>query len=159
MLLIIAYGNTLRGDDGAGVILGENLEQQCRRRAMAAELLVCHQLSPELVLEMIRPGIAGVVFTDTRIATRDTGAEIAIESLTTRGDHHAGGHHLCPQTLLLLAEKLYGRRLPAWQITVPGITFDHGGLFSPITRQALDRASVRLQEFLDSLAGSAREQP
>ena len=158
MLLIIAYGNTLRGDDGAGIVLGEQLEQECCRRAIATELLVCHQLSPELVIEMIRPGIESVVFTDTRIAAPDgAGSAIDIESLLPRVDHHAGGHHLCPQTLLLLAEKLYGKCIPAWQITVPGIAFDHGEGFSPITRQALDRVPVLLRGFLDRLYGSDRE--
>ncbi|MCB2174009.1 hypothetical protein KQH41_01950 [bacterium] len=55
MMLIIALGDPLRGDDGAGIVLGELLEQICRLRQINVQRLVCQQLAAELVPQMMRP--------------------------------------------------------------------------------------------------------
>lgn len=67
MILIIAYGNTLCGDDGAGIILGGMLEAACLTRQIPVKLLSCHQLVPKLVVDMVGPDVSTVVFVDTRI--------------------------------------------------------------------------------------------
>lgn len=156
MLLIIAYGNTLRGDDGAGPELGELVERCCRRRSIEAQLLLCHQLTPELVMELIRPGIAQVLFCDARIVMPDddkTG--IAFKPIQAAGGGASIGHHLSPQTLLLLATGLYQCDIPAWQLTVPGSSFELGQTFSRSTRQALDEAEPLIDSFLARTATAA----
>lgn len=149
MIFIIAYGNSLRGDDGAGLVLGEMLEKICRERQIVAERMVCHQLTPELVVEMVRPEVSQVVFTDTRVAAPGGSGLVEGEPVEASNSAVASGHHLGPATLLLLAEKLYQRNVRAWQITVPGIAFDHGELLSRIARRALEQAPPLLESFLD----------
>ncbi len=152
MILIIAYGNSLRGDDGAGIILGELLEQLCRQRHVAAQRLVCQQLAPKLVPEMIRPEISRIIFTDTRVATADSsGLSVTAEALDMNNSGQVSGHHLSPETLLLLAAKLYQRNVRAWQVTVPGISFAHGQLLSSVTRRALENAPPLLESILDHI--------
>jgi hydrogenase maturation protease len=149
MLLIIAYGNTLRGDDGAGPALGELIERCCRQRSVEAQLLVCHQLTPELVAELIDPGIAQVLFCDARIPIPgDDNRGITFKPLEAAGGNTTLGHHLSPQTLLLLAKGLYQCEIPAWQVTVPGYTFEVGQSFSRSTHQALDEAEPLVESFL-----------
>lgn len=153
MLLIIAYGNTLRGDDAAGPVLGELIERCCRQRSIEAQLLVCHQLTPELVTELIYPGIAQVLFCDTRMANPgDHNLAIAFKPLEPSGGCTTIGHHLSPETLLLLAKGLYQCEIPAWQVTVPGYTFEVGQSFSRSTRQALDDAEPLVESFLTCTA-------
>lgn len=149
MLLIIAYGNTLRGDDGAGPALGELVERCCRRRSIEAQLLLCHQLTPELVMELIRPGITEVLFCDARIhISGDHTMGIAFKPIKAAGGGANIGHHLSPQTLLLMAKGLYQCEIPAWQLTVPGYAFEVGQSFSRSTRQALDEAEPLIGLFL-----------
>jgi hydrogenase maturation protease len=153
MLLIIAYGNTLRGDDGAGPALGELIERCCRQRSIEVQLLVCHQLTPELVTELIHPGIAQVLFCDARIPIPgDHNLAIAFKPLEPSGGCTTIGHHLSPETLLLLAKGLYHCEIPAWQVTVPGYTFEVGQSFSRSTRQALDDAEPLVDSFLTRTA-------
>ncbi|MEE4137197.1 MAG: hypothetical protein V2I32_14050 [Desulforhopalus sp.] len=149
MLLIIAYGNSLRGDDGAGLALGELIEHCCRQRPIDVQRLVCHQLTPELVTEMIHPGIAQILFCDTRITgPGDHDQGVAVKPLVPGGGDTTIGHHLSPATLLLLAKELYQCAVPAWQVTVPGFTFEFGQTFSSPTRRALDKAVPLLESFL-----------
>jgi Ni,Fe-hydrogenase maturation factor len=156
MLLIIAYGNILRGDDGAGPALGELVERCCRQRSIKAQLQVCHQLTPELVTELIRPGIAQVLFCDARIPIPgDDNMGIAFKPIKAAGGGANIGHHLSPQTLLLLATGLYQCDIPAWQLTVPGYSFEVGQSFSCSTRQALDDAEPLIDSFLARTATAA----
>jgi hydrogenase maturation protease len=160
MLLIIAYGNTLRGDDGAGPALGELVERCCRQRSIEAQLLLCHQLTPELVLGLIRPGIAQVLFCDARIPIPgDDHMGIAFKPMDPAGGGTSIGHHLSPETLLLLAKGLYQCEIPAWQVTVPGYTFEVGQSFSRSTRQVLDEAEPLIDSFLARTAAVATPPP
>ncbi|MCB2217830.1 hypothetical protein [Desulfofustis glycolicus] len=156
MLLIIAYGTPLRGDDGAGIVLGELLEHCCQRRCIATRQLVCHQLAPDLVPEMTRPEITRVIFTDTRVATADgSGLSVIVEALDMSNSGLVSGHHLSPETLLLIASKLHQHEVKAWQITVPGISFGHGQSFSSVTRRAFSLAPPILESFLDEEFGKS----
>ena len=52
MILIIAYGNPLREDDGAGLVLAEKLETLLRRLAIETRRVEMQQLLPELAAEI-----------------------------------------------------------------------------------------------------------
>jgi hydrogenase maturation protease len=152
MLLIIAYGNLLRGDDGAGLALGELIEHCCRQRSIEVRRLVCQQLTPELVPALIHPGIAQILFCDTRISgPGDHDLGIAVKPLEPGGGGATIGHHLSPATLLLFAKELYQCAVPAWQVTVPGSAFEFGQTFSKPTRQALGDAVPLIELFLDRI--------
>ncbi|MEZ4766952.1 MAG: hypothetical protein R2844_00805 [Caldilineales bacterium] len=66
MILIIAYGNSLREDDGAGLVLAEKLEPLLRRFAVDARRIETQQLLPELAAEIAASQPHAVVFVDTR---------------------------------------------------------------------------------------------
>ncbi|MCB0173868.1 MAG: hypothetical protein KDJ97_25330, partial [Anaerolineae bacterium] len=68
MLLIIACGNSLRSDDGAGLIFAERLEYACRALDVMVERISVHQLLPELAADIAAEAVQAVVFIDTRLA-------------------------------------------------------------------------------------------
>lgn len=137
MILILACGNSLRSDDGAGLRLAEVLEQRWQARAVPVKRLAVHQLTPELAPELANEAVTTVVFVDTRLALPDeANPRVQIEPVTI-GPTARLGHHLTPATLLAYAELLYQARVKAWQVTVPGLNFEHGESVSAVAAQAL----------------------
>ncbi len=102
-ILIIGVGNTLRGDDGIGMVLVEHLAEQPVERGV--RVLPVRQLTPELALDVSQA--RAVVFVDAAV---DVGPGEVVESIVT-ADAQASltGHHLGPDSLLALAQALYGR--------------------------------------------------
>ena len=60
MVLVIGYGNLLRGDDGIGQILANGLEERIQHPSV--KFLACHQLTPELAEPISRADT--VIFID-----------------------------------------------------------------------------------------------
>ena len=160
MILIIAYGNSLRQDDGAGLVLAEIVEQECRARRLDVERIVAFQLTPELSLEVARKEVTAVVFVDTRtVAPDEPDLRVRLRSLTTETASPSLGHHLNAAALLVYAYLLYGKHPPAWEVTVPGRNFGHGEGLSPIARRALSTAHEPLGELLIRLGDAALAEP
>jgi hydrogenase maturation protease len=160
--LLIGIGNPLRGDDGVGARLLEELARQdegegqggravgagCLRGA--AHLRTVHQLTPELALALAECG--RVLFVDAW-ANPDR-AEPWIEALRpTPGANEApeaaspGGHGWGPRALVALAEMLYGWRGEAALLRVPAFAFPHGTAFSPALEQALPLARDLIRQW------------
>jgi hydrogenase maturation protease len=134
MILLIAYGNVLRRDDAAGIVLARRVGRQCRRADL--EIIECQQLTPELAPRLADPAVTAVIFTD---AATDPSAPL-LRHLAETADLPPFGHHLGPASLLDLATRLYGRRPPAWLATVPAEDFRFGIGLARRTRQELRRA-------------------
>jgi hydrogenase maturation protease len=136
-ILVIAYGNTLRRDDGAGVALARKLVRHWRKLGIAAQQLAVTQLTPELAAEIANIAAAMVIFVDTSAANT---AGIEVRALDLDTPSPSLGHHLDPATLILYARLLYGYRAPAWVITIAGTDFGHGEGFSPQVEKLLANA-------------------
>jgi hydrogenase maturation protease len=122
-LLVIGYGNELRGDDGVGPRVARTVAGWQRPGVRA---LAVHQLTPELVDELI--DVEQVVFVDA-----DAGAEGMV---CWRHVHPAGaparlGHAGDPGWLLALADALTGRSPRAWMATIPARALGYGECWSP----------------------------
>lgn len=149
MILLIGYGNDLRRDDGAGLILAEILEQAWQSQRVAVKRLSVHQLMPELAAEIAQPEVTAAVFVDARvIAPEEVDPRVQMQPLRVETQSPSLGHHLDPTTLLIYAEWLYGWRPPAWLITVPAIDFGYGEGLSQSTQQALVAAQAVSVELL-----------
>ena len=147
MILIIAYGNSLRRDDGAGLILGEMLEEALRGRGLEVELLVMHQLTPDVALAVAAPDVAAVVFVDTRVA--DSGEEqleLQLCPLVHDQNSPSLGHQVGAATIMTYARLLYEKTPPAWLLTVPGVDFDHGEGLSELCQEALETLPPLLEQ-------------
>jgi len=124
-LLVIGYGNPLRGDDGVGQQVAEALWAQ---RSSAPELAGAtikwaHQLAPEMALDISRASM--VVFIDAASDGRPAGS-VSVRPLGGSHDQaglpRSGGascwEDMGPESLLALASALYGWSPTAVLVTI-----------------------------------------
>jgi hydrogenase maturation protease len=149
MILLIGYGNDLRRDDGAGLVLAGIIEQSWHILGVAVKSLAVHQLLPELAEEIARPEISAVVFVDARaVAAGEINPQIQVQRLVFETQSPSLGHHLNPKTVLAYAGWLYGWQPPAWLVTVPAVDFGYGEGLSKMVQQALAAAQSLPLELL-----------
>ncbi|MBS1229789.1 MAG: hydrogenase maturation protease [Proteobacteria bacterium] len=132
-LLIIGYGNALRGDDGAGI----RAATMIAARDSPIRVIVTHQLTPELAEDIARA--AQVVFVDA-YAAKEPGAKLRIERIGADDAHSVPGHHGDPARLLALVGRLGGSVPDAWVVGIPAFRFATGETISPETAQRIDEA-------------------
>ena len=136
MMLIIGYGNPLRGDDGVGWRVAE-----AARAALpegAATVLTVHQLTPELAEPISRAG--RVVFVDAAAAGEP--GTVNCFALEEAGKLPAlqGTHQTTPDALLAMAGELFGRRPPATMVTIVGESFEVSEALTPVVVAAVPEA-------------------
>lgn len=132
MWLMIGYGNTLRGDDGVGYRLAEELSQLLP--AEQARVLAVHQLTPELALELAAADIDRVLFLDAR---RGQWEPLILTPLDANAATGSCGHQLSPELLLHLAASLYGHAPTGYLLTLPAIDMGFDDRLSPSAESAL----------------------
>lgn len=139
--LIIGYGNPLRGDDGLGWHAAQMLAPVAAARG--AEVITCHQLTPELA--QLISGTDVVIFVDA--AGGGTPGRLDWRRVEAQVGQAAFAHHLSPEALLGMARRLYGRSPRAGVVSVVGETFACSEELSPTVRAALPA----LVELVDGL--------
>ena len=141
MILLIAYGNSLRRDDGAGLLLAELLEKSWRLGNWRVQRISVHQLTPELVDFIAAERVAAVVFFDSRVTTGKQGKQgVEVHRLVLRSSLPSLGHHCHPETMMLYARWLHGKKVPGWKVAVPGSDFAHGEGLSTMAQEAIAEA-------------------
>lgn len=136
-ILVIAWGNPLREDDGVAWHVLEGL-RALRPRPELPQLRLrhAHQLTPEMAECVSRA--AGVVFVDAR---RDgTPGDVRCHEVTPSGGTNPLAHSLSPEALLLYAQSLYGRAPTSAIVSIAGERFGMGEDLSPVVRTAVPRA-------------------
>jgi Ni,Fe-hydrogenase maturation factor len=153
--LLIGWGNPLRGDDGVGQAIAAAVERWGQPELVVVEAV---QLTPELA--PLLAAARRVLFVDAEAgAAAVTGGWRLepVQPLEPVPPLEPGGttaawsspplsHHASPGVLLMLAETLYGRRPPAWQLLVAAHACGFGSGLSPATEALLPGAlaAVRL---------------
>jgi len=142
-LLVIGYGNELRGDDGVGPrvaaeVAGWNLD---RVRA-----IVCPLLTPELADAISQARIA--VFVD---AALDAPNGVQLRQLEPHESSQLMAHAANPRTMLALARDVFGRAPQAWWLTIPASRFDFSRQLSPEAQRGVADAIEKLQILCRSL--------
>ncbi len=133
-VLLIGYGNVLRGDDALGPMAVERLRSVLTGSATDVELLSCHQLAPELAEQLAHCKLA--LFVDA-VDCGEPGT-VRVQQLSPEaGDANSFTHHVQPASLLALARELYGRAPEALLVTGSGATFDGRESLSEQGRKAL----------------------
>jgi hydrogenase maturation protease len=141
--LVLAIGNALRRDDGAAA--------RAARELAAPDLRVreVHQLAPELAEEVALA--RAVIFADARAA--QPAGEVRTVRLAPGAGPASFTHALAPETLLLLAERLYGRAPPAALVTVNAADLGLGDGLSVDVARALPALRAAVLQAARSLAG------
>jgi hydrogenase maturation protease len=132
-VLVVGYGNALRGDDGVGWHAADRLAGD--PRLAGAEVLARHQLTPELAEDVARASL--VVLVDAHAGGGVPG-EVSVRRLRPRREGAPGwSHHLDPEALAGLAGALYGAVPPMVLVSVGAASFADGDRLSPALRRAL----------------------
>lgn len=117
-LLVIGYGNTLRGDDGVGPSVAETLAEF---KLPGVRAVACQQLTPELS-EAVSQADA-VIFVD---AAMDGAEEVEWREVKADTEAAFAVHAINPGGLLRLAKDAFGRAPMAWTLAVPVSGFSIG---------------------------------
>ena len=154
MILVICYGNPLRGDDGLGWEIARRLAG--KPLPAQARIEVCHQLTPELAEPISQA--ERVVFVDARAGGKP--GEATWTSLhPLEGLLYPVGHALGPESLLTLSRQLYGKVPKAIMCSVAGMHFGLGEAFSQEVTQVLPGVAVRVREWLTNDDGPSSDPP
>jgi hydrogenase maturation protease len=131
-VLVIGYGNPLRGDDGFGWHVARRLIEAGLEHL---EIITCHQLTPELA-EVIAQAEA-VIFVDASLDTPP--GEMIVCELEPSAPSRTFTHHLGPTHVLELAHALYGRAPEAKLISVGAVNLGYGERFSLEVEDAIPK--------------------
>ena len=144
-VLIVCYGNPLRGDDAVGWRAAERLQAAIDNPEV--EILTVHQLTPELMDPLSR--VARAIFIDAaqggepgEIRERRIDAAAAIPNFT---------HHATPEGLVGGALRLYGQAPEAVLFTIAAASFEIGEELSAPVRDAV---AVLVERVLASIPSS-----
>ena len=150
-ILIIGYGNTLRGDDGVGPRVAEAVE---RLQWPGVRTLVGQQLSPEYADPISRA--ATVVFVD---AALDAPAEVQLRPLAPNDSSQLMAHAADPRTMLALARDVFGHAPEAWWLTEPVVNLEFTEVLSPTAQRGLKIALAKLRDICRAKAATEQTTP
>jgi hydrogenase maturation protease len=140
-VLVIGYGNELRGDDAVGPLVARAVTEWNRPEVRTLE---GHQLVAEMVAEM--EDVETVVFADASL-TEETAS---LKPLPEGRGRTRLGHFSEPGWLLELARLMYRRRPAGWVLAIPVERLGFGQPLSPRARAGVRDAMSLLGDFLDS---------
>ncbi|MCB8988477.1 MAG: hydrogenase maturation protease [Ardenticatenaceae bacterium] len=132
-VLLIGYGNPLRGDDGIGWCV---VEEIANRQSPISNLhpIAVHQLLPELAEPISETDL--VIFVDASVEG-EPGA-IAVRAIEPEPPQiGAFTHHFDPAGLVGYARDLYGRFPRAYLVTVTAVSLGYGEGLSDTLEAAL----------------------
>lgn len=142
-MLVIGYGNSLRGDDGVGVAAAERLHETLQTRQV--RVLTCQQLTPELANEISKTD--RVIIIDA--AKGEIPGQITISKIKPNNGSAIFTHELQPSTLLACAQELYGKHPPAFLVSVTGYSFDFSDELSDRLKEVMPEVLARVRELID----------
>ncbi len=149
-LIVFAWGNESRGDDGIGPILARRL------RGLELPGLVViedHQLNIEHVMDFADG--TPLLFIDASVAIKDG---FSVERIEASADGNFSTHAISPQALLNVYRKTSGKETPtAYLLHVAGVAFGLGETLGDKATTALDSAWDFLKEVLDQPAPEWRD--
>jgi hydrogenase maturation protease len=143
-LLIVAYGNPLRSDDGVAWQAAAALQEKFN--SQEAEILTLHQLGPEVAESASRSEC--VIFVDAAAGPGRPGEIQTKEVLSSDTDTETSAfcHAMSPSHVLALAAQLYQRRPRAFSVSVVGENFNHGESLSAAVKVALPALLARIEQ-------------
>ena len=157
-ILIVAYGNPLRCDDGVAWRAADALAQKLPNSEV--EIIRLHQLAPELAdaaqhhelvlfVDAACLDAARVDDTENRRPGDIRVREISTSNYAPNEPAHFS-HVYSPEKVLDLAKELYGATPKAFVITVAGENFDHGDSLSAPVATALPELVSTIVRLVDS---------
>jgi hydrogenase maturation protease len=153
-VLVVGYGNGLRGDDGVGWHVVQALQDEGYGEEVAVQ--ACHQLLPEVAERLC--GVAGVIFVDACVGSDgDRPGAVRCERVTVGAGAGAGfSHHLSPAVVLAWAQRLYGCCPEAVVCSVVGESFGYNEVLSPAVTAAVPVVLAHIRATIADWMGNVR---
>lgn len=150
-VLIVAFGNPMRCDDGLARHAADQLEGKYSSEEV--EILRMHQLAPELAETISHCEV--VIFVDAASADaagNSPPGEVCNAEISSSESAPRFSHQLSPSAVVSLVRSLYGAKPYAVSVTLTGQCFDHGESLSAVVTAALPvlvaRIETLVQQFL-----------
>lgn len=143
-ILVIGYGNSLRGDDGVGPWVAEQVAAWNLPEVRSHSV---HQLTPELAAEVAE---AEMVFFIDACVMEAGKTQACLEPIASQPEKSRIDHLWSPGVLLHLAQTLYNANPVAYQILIPVIQFDYGVPLSAIAREGMAWSLETLKHYFNN---------
>ena len=131
-VLVVGYGNELRGDDAVGPRVARIVAGWARPGLQA---LAVHQLNAELAEALQAVQLA--VFIDASVEPAE---DVGVRLLAPAGNLTCWNHGSDPGWLLGLARCVFGRQPTAWLVTIPAEDFGFGAPLSARAERGMEEA-------------------
>jgi hydrogenase maturation protease len=142
-ILVIGYGNELRGDDGLGPLVAKSV---AAANLPGVRVLSARQLLPEFAADLAQARLA--IFVDASEAWSESGAEVRSLAAETATDWCT--HRADPRSLLALTQAIYGQIPEAWWLTASGRNFDFGERLSGVAEENARQALTCLKSLIQA---------
>ena len=140
-ILIYGYGNPGRQDDGLGPALVAELEAWAQTEGLSGIVFDSnYQLNVEDALAVAES--RAVVFVD---ASKEGQAPFEFRPLAPQKEISFSTHAMPPESVLALADELYGARPPAWLLAIRGEAWEPNAALSAAALAHLAAAREFLQ--------------
>lgn len=140
-VLLIGYGNGLRGDDAIGIIIAEAVDAW---NLPDVRVIACHQLTPELAEDISEAGL--VIFADA--ASPGSPGEVTVAEVDPMDPTASSAHSGDPARLLGLAQVVFGKCPPAWYVTVAAEDMGFREGLTETARRGVEEALARIRVFI-----------
>jgi hydrogenase maturation protease len=135
-VLVVCYGNPLRGDDALGWHASELLAGD--PRLGGATVIWRHQLTPDLAADIKDASL--VILVDVNVV--DEPGVVSVRRLDAAGSGASGSagpssHHVDPVELMALAHELWGASPAVYVVSAGAATLEIGDTLSPAVAAAL----------------------
>ncbi len=150
-VIIIGYGNPLRGDDGVGWYVAGRLADIADEKSV--QVLACHQLTPEMAATIAPASL--VIFVDAEcgqtpgLIRRST--VVPSVPIGAKGCRRPLGHIMSPEQILDIARDLFNATPSALLTTVCGQSFAHGEDLTPVVQRSCDQVILQIRQLIERL--------
>jgi hydrogenase maturation protease len=148
-VLVVGFGNNLRGDDGVGPRVAELLASE--DALPGATIVTRRQVAPELAADMAAARL--VVLIDAR-QDGGTPGDVRVERVVGSGGP-IGSHAVDVRAVVDLAERVYGNAPPVVVVSVSAAQFDLGSGLSDAVASSLPRVVDAVIAVVETNRGSA----
>lgn len=143
-VIVIGYGNPLRGDDAVGYQVAQKLANW---KLKHVSVLAVHQLTPELAATVVK--YDEVIFVDAAHEKK-----MSLRLIMPKGIVEANTHTCSPQGLLALANTLYERSPRGWWLTIPTMQYDLGTPLSVLAQEGMEDALQMMHSLFNTVQGA-----
>jgi hydrogenase maturation protease len=142
-LLVIGYGNELRGDDGVGPRVAETVASW---ELKGVQTIACPLLTPELADALSQARVA--VFVDAAVNGPE---KVQLRKVQPSESSQIMAHAANPPTMLALARDVFGQAPEAWMLTIPVSKFGFTQELSLNAQSGIAAALQKVHSFCHSL--------